>query len=414
MQLIDGGVTAPQGFIANGVLSGIKAGRTKEDTALIFSEKVCNSAGVFTQNVVKAEPVKLTRLRLKNRHKAQAVIANSGNANACTGEQGAWAAVRMTRAAANSLSNSEKIGMKVDEDDVLVCSTGVIGQQLPVEVIEDHIDELVEGLSKEGHEKARQAIMTTDTQFKECAVEFEIGGKTVRIGTMAKGSGMIHINMGTMLSFITTDCAISSEMLEKALHSSVEGTYNCVSVDGDTSTNDTLLILANGMAENPEITSDGPDYQEFLKALNFVNTQMARKIAGDGEGAEHLLVCTVQGAKDVQSARNLAKSVISSSLVKATFFGKDANWGRILCAMGYSGELFDPQKVSVSFSNSKGCIKVYDHGNPVDFDEDNAKILLSEKEVGILVLLEEGEASGTAWGCDLTYEYVKINGDYRT
>lgn len=334
MQLIDGGVTAPQGFIANGVLSGIKSGRTKEDTALIFSEKVCNSAGVFTQNVVKAEPVKLTRLRLKNRHKAQAVIANSGNANACTGEQGAWAAVRMTRAAANSLSNSEKIGMKVDEDDVLVCSTGVIGQQLPVEVIEEHIDELVEGLSKEGHEKARQAIMTTDTQFKECAVEFEVGGKTVRIGTMAKGSGMIHINMGTMLSFITTDCAISSEMLEKALHSSVEGTYNCVSVDGDTSTNDTLLILANGMAENPEITSDGPDYQEFLKALNFVNTQMARKIAGDGEGAEHLLVCTVQGAKDVQSARNLAKSVISSSLVKAAFFGKDANWGRILCAMG--------------------------------------------------------------------------------
>ena len=414
MQLIDGGVTAPQGFIANGVLSGIKAGRTKEDTALIFSEKVCNSAGVFTQNVVKAEPVKLTRLRLKNRHKAQAVIANSGNANACTGEQGAWAAVRMTRAAANSLSNSEKIGMKVDEDDVLVCSTGVIGQQLPVEVIEEHIDELVEGLSKEGHEKARQAIMTTDTQFKECAVEFEIGGKTVRIGTMAKGSGMIHINMGTMLSFITTDCAISSEMLEKALHSSVEGTYNCVSVDGDTSTNDTLLILANGMAENPEITSDGPDYQEFLKALNFVNTQMARKIAGDGEGAEHLLVCTVQGAKDVQSARNLAKSVISSSLVKAAFFGKDANWGRILCALGYSGEIFTPEKTSVSFTNSRGTIQVFDHGVPLDFDEDRAKIILTEKEVKIDVTMEDGNAEGTAWGCDLTYEYVKINGDYRT
>ena len=284
MQMIDGGVTAPQGFIANGVLSGIKAGRTKEDTALIFSEKVCNAAGVFTQNVVKAEPVKLTKLRL-SRHKAQGIIANSGNANACTGEQGAWVAVRMTRAAANSLSNSEKIGTKVDEDDILVCSTGVIGQQLPVEVIEEHMDELVDGLSKEGHEKARQAIMTTDTQYKECAVEIELSGKKVRIGTMAKGSGMIHINMGTMLSFITTDCAISAEMLEKALRSSVEGTYNCVSVDGDTSTNDTLLILANGMAENPEITCDGPDYQEFLKALNFVNTQMARKIAADGEGA---------------------------------------------------------------------------------------------------------------------------------
>ena len=413
MQMIDGGVTAPQGFIANGVLSGIKAGRTQEDTALIFSEKICNAAGVFTQNVVKAEPVKLSKLRL-SRHRAQAVIANSGNANACTGEQGAWTAVRMTRAAATSLSNSEKINQKVDEDDVLVCSTGVIGQQLNVEVVEEHMDELVAGLSKEGHEKARRAIMTTDTQYKECAVEIELSGKKVRIGTMAKGSGMIHINMGTMLSFITTDCAISAEMLEKALRSSVEGTYNCVSVDGDTSTNDTLLILANGMAENPEITCDGPDYQEFLKALNFVNTQMARKIAADGEGAEHLLVCTVQGAKDEQSARKLAKSVISSSLLKAAFFGKDANWGRILCAMGYSGELFEPSKVSVSFTNSKGCIKVFDHGTPVDFDEDKAKILLTEKEVGILVLLEEGEASGTAWGCDLTYEYVKINGDYRT
>ena len=413
MQFIDGGVTAPTGFTANSVLSGIKKSRTKDDTALIFSEKICNVAGVFTQNVVKAEPVKLTKLRV-NRRRAQAIIANSGNANACTGEQGACNAVRMTRAISVALTKSEIVDAKVDEDDVLVCSTGVIGQQLPVEVIEEHADELVNGLSKEGHEKAREAIMTTDTQYKECAVETTIAGKTVRIGTMAKGSGMIHINMGTMLGFITTDCAISSQMLDKALKESIKGSYNCISVDGDTSTNDTLLILANGLAGNDEITTENDDYQEFLKALNLINVKMARKIAADGEGAEHLIVCTVQGAKDVDSARKLAKSVISSSLVKAAFFGKDANWGRILCALGYSGELFNPEKVSVSFTNAVGTIKVFDHGTPLDFDEDKAKIILTDKEVGILVEMEEGKESGTAFGCDLTYNYVKINGDYRT
>ena len=405
ISFVDGGVCAPKGFVANGMRVGIKESRKINDTALVFSEVPCNAAGVFTQNRVQSESVKIAKKYLAD-GKAQAAIEISGNANTCTGAQGAENAFRMAKCAADAL------GIKTE--DVIVYSTGVIGAQFDVTKVENNIQTLKNGLSKEGHKEARVAIMTTDTQYKECAVEIELSGKKVRIGTMAKGSGMIHINMGTMLSFITTDCAISAEMLEKALRSSVEGTYNCVSVDGDTSTNDTLLILANGMAENPEITCDGPDYQEFLKALNFVNTQMARKIAADGEGAEHLLVCTVQGAKDEQSARKLAKSVISSSLVKAAFFGKDANWGRILCAMGYSGELFEPSKVSVSFTNSKGCIKVFDHGTPVDFDEDKAKILLTEKEVGILVLLEEGEASGTAWGCDLTYEYVKINGDYRT
>ena len=437
MQFIDGGVTAPKGFLANGVLAGIKPGRTKEDTALFVSEKPCAAAGVFTKNRAQAEPVKLDRLRL-SRRRAQAVIINTGYANAGTGEQGACNAVRTAHAAAVGLSSADGAPWgKIDEDDVLVCSTGVIGQQVPVEKIEAHIDELVKGLSKEGHEKARVGIMTTDTKYKECAVQTEIGGKTVTLGTMAKGSGMIHINLGTMLGFITTDCAISGEMLDAALRESIEGTYNCVSVDGDTSTNDTLIIMANGLAGNKEITEKNDDYKAFLEALNALNTQMARKIAGDGEGATHLLECTVKGATSVESARKLAKSVISSSLVKAAFFGKDANWGRILCALGYSGEIFTPEKTSLyfmtaEFADEAGCplcaakkaatcdkepdgfIKVCDHGVPVAFDEDKAKIIMSEHEVKILVVLEDGDAVGKAWGCDLTYDYVKINGDYRT
>lgn len=423
MQFIDGGVTAPVGFTANGMLCGIKAGRTKNDTALIYSEKPCAAAGVFTQNRVKAESVKLTKKNIAN-GVAQAVIANSGNANACTGEQGARNALRMAQAAARALN--------ISADDVIVCSTGVIGQQLKVEVIESNIDKLASGLSKKGHEEARVAIMTTDTHYKECAVETEIDGKKVHLGTMCKGSGMIHINLGTMLGFITTNCAITSAMLEKALRSSIAGTYNCVSVDGDTSTNDTLTILANGMAGNKVIDSDGASYDAFLEALNTLNTQMARKIAGDGEGADRLIECNVLGAKDVPTARALAKSVISSSLVKAAFFGKDANWGRILCAMGYSGEVFDPDKTSVAFSSVHGeqrpgatdaigraqgkarSIMVFDHGVPLDFDEDLAKEILSEDAVTINVTCEDGNASGTAWGCNLTYDYVKINGDYRT
>ena len=423
MQFIDGGVTAPQGFTASGMLCGIKKGRTKNDTALIFSEKPCDAAGVFTQNRVKAESVKLTKQNISN-GVMQAVIANSGNANACTGEQGRQNALRMAKAAAGVL------GIKAE--DVVVCSTGVIGQQLPVEVIESHIQELKDSLSKEGHKEARVAIMTTDTHYKECAVETTIGGKTVRIGAMCKGSGMIHINLGTMLAFMTTDCAISSTMLEKALRSSIAGTYNCVSIDGDTSTNDTLTILANGMAGNARIESEGKDFDDFLAALNEINTQMAMKIAGDGEGATRLIECNVSGAKDVETARTLAKSLISSSLVKAAIFGKDANFGRFLCAMGYSGADFDPDKVTISYKSHKGAkrhgatdfigrndgeeksVMVYEKGVPLNFDEEKALEVLSEDEVIVDVVCGDGNASGTAWGCDLTYDYVKINGDYRT
>ncbi|MBQ3670720.1 MAG: bifunctional glutamate N-acetyltransferase/amino-acid acetyltransferase ArgJ [Treponema sp.] len=418
---IDGGVTAPIGFTANGVLNSIKASRKTNDTALIFSEKRCAAAGVFTHNRVKAECVKLDKNHIQN-GTAQAVIANSGNANACTGEQGY----------ANALKEAEAVAKKlnINTDDVLVCSTGVIGQQLPVEKILSGLDRLADGLSKEGHKEARVAIMTTDTKFKEVALETNIGGKTVRFGTMAKGSGMIHINLGTMLGFITTDCAISSAMLEKALRASIAGTYNCVSVDGDTSTNDTLLILANGMAGNGEITSEGKDFNDFVDALNILNTQMAKKIAADGEGATRLVTCNVVGADTVENARGLAKAVICSNLVKAAFFGADANWGRILDAMGYSGFFFTPEKTSVSFLSREGAkryfddsadnggkeniIKVFDHGVPLNFDEDLAKKILGEEAVEILVELEDGSARGTAWGCDLTYDYVKINGDYRT
>ena len=405
MNFIDGGVAAPIGFTTNGVLSGIKAGRTRPDTALIFSEKPCAAAGVFTKNKVQAECVKLSRRHVAE-GRAQAVIVNSGNANACTGEQGAQAALRMAQSAASCLS--------LPANEVLVCSTGVIGQQLPVEKIEAKMADLVAGLSKEGHQLAREAIMTTDTRYKEAALETTIGGRTVRLGTMAKGSGMIHINMGTMLGFITTDCAISSAMLDKALRESVEGTYNCVSVDGDTSTNDTLLILANGMAGNQVIDSEGADYEAFLSALNQLNRLMAKRIAADGEGAEHLVECRVDGAASVEDARILAKSVISSNLVKAAFFGKDANWGRILCAMGYSGGSFMPEKASVSFASAAGRIQVFKEGVPLDFDEELARRILSEDETCIEVELQDGNCSGTAWGCDLTYEYVKINGDYRT
>lgn len=422
IKFIEGGVTAPLGFTANGVLCRIKASRTTNDTALIYSEKPCSAAGVFTQNRVKAESVKLSKKNIEN-GKLQAVIANSGNANCCTGEQGAEVAYKMACLAGKALN--------VNPDDVAVCSTGVIGQQLPVEKIEAKIDELAKGLSKKGHEEARVAIMTTDTKYKECAVEFVLGGKTCRMGTMCKGSGMIHINLGTMLSFITTDVAISPEMIEKALRESIKGTYNCVSVDGDTSTNDTLLLLANGMAGNKEITEENDDYEIFLAALNKMNKIMAMKIAADGEGATRLVQCTVNGAKTVEAARGLAKEVISSSLVKAAMFGSDANFGRFLCAMGYSGIEFTPEKTSIWFT-SKGNAKryfenyeefdvhgensvlVYKDGVPENFDEEKAKKIMSEEAVEILVQCKDGECSGTAWGCDLTYDYVKINGDYRT
>lgn len=422
IKFIEGGVTAARGFTANGILCRIKASRKTNDTALIYSEKPCAAAGVFTQNRVKAESVKLTKKNIAD-GRIQAVIANSGNANCCTGEQGAKTAYKMACLAGNALG--------VKPEDVAVCSTGVIGSQLPVEKIEAKISELAEGLSKKGHEKARIAIMTTDTKYKECAVEFELGGKTCRMGTMCKGSGMIHINLGTMLSFITTDAAISPAMIDRALRESIKGTYNCVSVDGDTSTNDTLILLANGMAENPEITEENEDYKVFLAALNKMNKIMAMKIAADGEGATRLVQCTVNGAKTVEDARGLAKEVISSSLVKAAMFGSDANFGRFLCAMGYSGIDFTPEKTSIWFT-SKGNAKryfedyedfnvhgensvlVYKDGVPENFDEDKAKKIMSEEAVEILVQCGDGNCSGTAWGCDLTYDYVKINGDYRT
>lgn len=422
IKFIEGGVTAARGFTANGILCRIKASRKTNDTALIYSEKPCAAAGVFTQNRVKAESVKLTKKNIAD-GRIQAVIANSGNANCCTGEQGAKTAYKMACLAGNALG--------VKPEDVAVCSTGVIGSQLPVEKIEAKISELAEGLSKKGHEEARVAIMTTDTKYKECAVEFELGGKTCRMGTMCKGSGMIHINLGTMLSFITTDAAISPEMIDRALRESIKGTYNCVSVDGDTSTNDTLILLANGMAENPEITEENEDYKVFLAALNKMNKIMAMKIAADGEGATRLVQCTVNGAKTVEDARGLAKEVISSSLVKAAMFGSDANFGRFLCAMGYSGIDFTPEKTSIWFT-SKGNAKryfedyedfnvhgensvlVYKDGVPENFDEDKAKKIMSEEVVEILVQCGDGNCSGTAWGCDLTYDYVKINGDYRT
>lgn len=422
IKFIEGGVTAARGFTANGILCRIKASRKTNDTALIYSEKPCAAAGVFTQNRVKAESVKLTKKNIAD-GRIQAVIANSGNANCCTGEQGAKTAYKMACLAGNALG--------VKPEDVAVCSTGVIGSQLPVEKIEAKIGELAEGLSKKGHEEARVAIMTTDTKYKECAVEFELGGKTCRMGTMCKGSGMIHINLGTMLSFITTDAAISPEMIDRALRESIKGTYNCVSVDGDTSTNDTLILLANGMAENPEITEENEDYKVFLAALNKMNKIMAMKIAADGEGATRLVQCSVNGAKTVEDARGLAKEVISSSLVKAAMFGSDANFGRFLCAMGYSGIDFTPEKTSIWFT-SKGNAKryfedyedfnvhgensvlVYKDGVPENFDEDKAKKIMSEEAVEILVQCGDGNCSGTAWGCDLTYDYVKINGDYRT
>lgn len=422
IKFIDGGVCAPQGFTANGMRVGIKESRKINDFALVYSEVPCNAAGVYTQNRVQSESVKITKKHLAD-GRAQAAIEISGNANTCTGAQGAENALRMAKATAGALG--------IKPEDVIVYSTGVIGAQFDITKVEKNIDTLKAGLSKKGHEEARIAIMTTDTHYKECAVEFELGGKICRMGTMCKGSGMIHINMGTMLSFITTDCAISSEMLSKALHESILGTYNCVSVDGDTSTNDTLTIMANGLAGNKEITGEGSDYDTFLAALNKMNRIMAMKIAADGEGATKLIECNVNGASSVEAARGLAKQIICSSLSKAAIFGSDANFGRFLCAMGYSGIEFDPDKTSIWFTSKKDAnryfdpavdstvhgdqiIQVFDKGVPVPIDEDKAKKILSASAVEILVQCEDGNASGTAWGCDLTYDYVKINGDYRT
>jgi len=407
MKFIEGGVCAAQGFKAAGVHVGVKTHAAwKRDLALIVSDVDCAAAAVFTKNVVKAAPIHIDRKHLEN-GRARAIIANSGNANACA-PNGEENAVKMCQAAAKAIG--------CDPTDVLVSSTGVIGQTLNIKVIEDGMGELFSSLdaSAEASDAAAHAIMTTDLVKKEVAVETVIGGKTVRMGGIAKGSGMIHPNMGTMLCFLTTDCDISSEMIKTALLETVKISFNRISVDGDTSTNDTCIVLANGMAGNAPITEKGADYEAFLAALNTLTVELARKMASDGEGAKHLITCSVQGAADEAQAEIIAKSVIGSSLTKAAIFGADANWGRVLCAMGYSGAEFDPEKVDVRFVSAAGDIAVCEKGRGLPFDEELAKKILTEHDVEIAITMGEGDASCTCWGCDLTYDYVKINGDYRT
>ena len=404
MKFISGGVTAPCGFTANGIHCGIRKNKSKRDLSLIFSEKTASVAAVYTTNLVKGAPLTVTKNHIADGF-AKAIICNSGNANTCN---------------ANGIEIAEKMSdlladeLKIDAKDIVVASTGVIGQPLDIEPIKNGIPELVKGLNADGSQAAAEGIMTTDTRLKEVSVEFEIGGKICKIGGIAKGSGMIHPNMATMLVFITTDCAISSTMLQKALSSDIQNTFNMVSVDGDTSTNDMVVVLANGMAGNGEIVADGEEFETFMKALNTVTVHLCRCIAGDGEGATKLLECKVDGAKDLETAKTVAKSVICSSLTKAAMFGADANWGRVLCAIGYSGAQVDVNKIDVSFKSSKGEIPVCKNGAGIDFSEEKAKEILLENEIEILVGLNSGEYSSTAWGCDLTYEYVKINGDYRT
>ncbi|MBQ8868672.1 MAG: bifunctional glutamate N-acetyltransferase/amino-acid acetyltransferase ArgJ [Oscillospiraceae bacterium] len=404
MKIISGGVCAAKGFTANGVHCGIRKNRTKKDLALIFSEVQANAAAVYTTNLVKGAPLLVTKAHLEN-GKAQAVICNSGNANTCNAD-GVEIAEKMSAMAASALG--------IAADDIVVASTGVIGQPLNLEPIAAGIEPLKAGLSKDGGDAAAEGIMTTDTVKKEIAVEFELGGKTCRIGGIAKGSGMIHPNMATMLVFITTDAAISPDMLKKALSTDIADTFNMVSVDGDTSTNDMVTVLANGLSENPEITHEGEQFATFMKALNTVTVYLCRMIAGDGEGATKLLECKVSGAKDTATAKTVAKSIICSSLLKAAMFGADANWGRILCAIGYSGADVDVSKVFVSFKSAKGSIAVCENGAGIDFSEEKAKEILLEKEIEIIVSVGDGNGDATAWGCDLTYDYVKINGDYRT
>ena len=401
----NGSVTSPKGFKGSGICGSVKpSNTTKRDIALIASDVICNTAAVFTKNLVKSSAITVTQQNIEN-GKAQAVIVNSGNANTCNAD-GIEKAERMCELAAEALN--------IDKHDVIVASTGVIGQPLPIEPFEKSVPELGKIISEDGGTDVAEAIMTTDTVKKETAVSVEIGGKTVTIGAVAKGSGMIHINMGTMLSFVTTDAAISSEMLKSALSEAVEQSYNMVSVDGDTSTNDTLAILANGLAENEEIITRNEDYRTFTDALIAVCKSMAKKLAKDGEGATKLIVCTVSGAKTVIDAKGVAKAVICSSLVKAAMFGSDANWGRVLCAIGYSGCDVDVSLVDVSFKSKAGEIPVCKNGSGIEFSEELAKEILTENEIEIIINLNDGDSNAESYGCDLTYDYVKINGDYRT
>ena len=403
MEQISGGVCAAQGFTAAGVHCGIRKNKDKRDLALIYSQVPASAASVYTSNLVKGAPLTVTKAHLAD-GVAQAIVCNSGNANTCNadGIQVAQEMCRLTGAA-----------LGIDPHNVVVASTGVIGQRLDVAPIAAAMPQLVSELGDHS-EEAAEAIMTTDTMVKEVAVSFEIGGKTCKLGGIAKGSGMIHPDLATMLVFLTTDCAIAPAMLEKALKLDVAKTFNMVSVDGDTSTNDMVTILANGMAGNAPITAEGPAFTAFMEALNSVTLFLCRCIAGDGEGATKLLECRVTGAKTEADAKTIAKSIICSSLTKAAMFGADANWGRVLCAIGYSGAAVDVSRVDVSFASCRGEILVCQNGAGVDFSEEFAKEILLEDSIDIVVTLHDGEAAATAWGCDLTYDYVKINGDYRT
>lgn len=407
MKVINGGVTAAQGFQAAGIAAGIKKGNAK-DMAMIYSTVPCKAAGTFTTNVVKAAPVKWDQQIVYHAPAAQAVVCNSGIANACTGEEGFGYCKKTAQAAAEILG--------IPEDSVLVASTGVIGKQLPMDILEAGVKKMVPLLSETAAAGtlAAESIMTTDTVKKEIAVETEIDGKKVTIGGMCKGSGMIHPNMCTMLGFVTTDVNISKELLQEALSDSVKDTYNMVSVDGDTSTNDTVLLLANGLAGNKEITEKNEDYHTFCRALKIVNETLAKKMAGDGEGCTALFEVKVVGAETKEQAKILAKSVICSSLTKAAIFGHDANWGRILCAMGYSGAQFDPEKVDLYFESAAGKMQIIKDGVAVDYSEEQATRILSEPEVTAVADIKMGDAKAAAWGCDLTFDYVKINADYRS
>ncbi len=404
MKLISGGVCAAKGFKANGVHCGIRKNRTKRDLALIYSEVKATASAVYTTNLVKGAPLTVTKNNIQDGY-AQAVICNSGNANTCNAN-----GIEIAEGMCDLVSKT----LNIPSTDVVVASTGVIGQPLDIAPIKAYIDTLAYGLSEDGSALASEAIMTTDTIAKEVAVEFTVDGKICRIGGIAKGSGMIHPNMATMLVFITSDVAISPEMLSKALKGDIAETFNMISIDGDTSTNDMVTVLANGLAGNKIIDSEGEDFDTFMKALNTVNVALCRMIAGDGEGATKLLECTVTGANDKATAKTVAKSVICSSLLKAAMFGADANWGRVLCAIGYSGANVDVNKIDVAFKSNKGVLEVCKNGSGVEFSEEKAKEILLEKEIEILVELNSGEYSSKAWGCDLTYDYVKINGDYRT
>ena len=404
MKLITGGVCAAQGFKANGIHCGIRRNHSKKDLALIVSDVPASAAAVYTTNLVKGAPLTVTKQNIANGI-AQAVICNSGNANTCN-----YNGIEIAEGMCKLVEQHTGIAAS----DVVVASTGVIGQLLDLNPIANGMEALVAGLSVPGAADAAQSIMTTDTHPKEVAVEFEIGGKVCRMGGIAKGSGMIHPNMATMLVFITTDCAITPEMLQLALKGDVPNTFNMTSVDGDTSTNDMVTVLANGLAGNDPICAEGAEFDTFMKALNTITVSLCRMIAGDGEGATKLLECTATGADTLQAAKIAAKSVITSSLFKAAMFGADANWGRVLCAIGYSGADVDVSKIGVAFRSAKGTVTVCKNGSGILFSEELAKEVLLEKEIEVLVTLGDGAYSATAWGCDLTYDYVKINGDYRT